>query len=121
MMNESVFSFLTEEVALQLDLAQTEEEFRRVLTEAGASEEEILRFVDHLRTMPLEASGEMSEDDLDMVAGGGNPIGQKIIRRWAYRFKYGKIFVKATYDEDAKTITVTNRFGKEKISETLPY
>ena len=63
----------------------------------------------------------MSEDDLDMVAGGGNPIAQKIIRRWAYRFKYGKIFVKATYDEDAKTITVTNRFGKEKISETLPY
>lgn len=119
MMNDTVFSFLTEDVAHRLDQAQTEEEFRRILMEAGASEEEIHRFVEHLRTMPLEAQGELSEDDLDMVAGGGNPILQKMICKMAYRVQTGKLFVKATYDEDKRTITVTNRFGKKESIEYM--
>jgi len=119
MMNETIFPFLTEDVARQLDGAQTEEEFRRILMEAGASEEEIFRFVEHLRTMPLAAAGELSEDDLDMVAGGGNPILQKMICKMAYRIQHGKLFVKATYDEDKRTITVTNRFGKKKSEEYM--
>ena len=120
MMNDTVFSFLTEDVAHRLDQAQTEEEFRRILMEAGASEEEIHRFVEHLRTMPLEAQGELSEDDLDMVAGGGkNPIIQKMICKMAYRVQTGKIFVKATYDSDKKIITVTNRFGEKESIEYM--
>lgn len=118
-MTESIFSFMTEDVAIRLEQAQTEAEFRKILLDSGATEEQIADFVEYLRTMPLEASGELSEDELDIVAGGGNPILQKMFCKMAYRVQTGKIFVKATYDEDKRTITVTNRFGKKKSIEYM--
>lgn len=120
MMNNTVMKMMTEEMAIQLENTQTEEEFRRILTENGATEEDILQFVEDLRQMPDDSEWELTEEDLDVVAGGGNPRIQRAIARLAYRVKHRKIFVKSTYDESSRTITVTNVFGK-KVSEEYMY
>ena len=106
-----------EEVLARLDKAESEEEFCAILSEQGLSAEEIAMIVDKLR----DPGEELSEEDLENVSAAGNPHLQKIIYRWAYRFKHKKLFVKATYDEDSRTITVCNRFGKEKVCETNFY
>ena len=105
------------ELLEELDGAETEEEFRGILTAHGASEEDIDRFADYLSNVP----DELSEEDLENVAGGGNPILQRYICKLAYRAKHRKWFVKTTYDEDTHTIYATNRFGKNKVTEEYIY
>ena len=118
MLNEKITKILSdEELIKKLDCARDEEEFCNILAENGATAEDINEFIDHLRNMPDANEGELSEDDLDAVAGGA-PILQKALARWCYRFKHKKIFVKATAKNGV--ITVTNRFG-EKVTEEYLY
>ena len=115
MLNEKFVQKLDEEAIQKLDAAQSEEEFCAILAENGLTAEEIERFVEYLKNSPEE----LSEDDLEDVAGGG-PSLQRYIYKWAYRITHGKWFVKTTYDSNNRTITATNRFG-EKVSETYLY
>lgn len=116
MMNEKITRILEdEELVVKLDNARDEEEFCNILANNGASADDINEFIEHLASTNSE--GELSEEDLDNVAGGA-PILQKALARWAYRFKHKKIFVKATAKNGV--ITVTNRFG-EKVTETYLY
>ena len=119
-MNAEFINNLNEKVIQKLDCAQSEEEFRNILSENGVATEEIERFVEYLKNMPDDVSGELSEADLDDIAGGGKPWLQIWTHKWGYRIKHGKFFVKATYDENRGTITVTNRYGNP-VSETNPY
>ena len=96
-----------EAVAEALLKSESEEEFRAILTDNGAEAEEIDSFIEDLRNLPEE----LTEEELAAVAGGGKPYAQIFMSKWAYRMETGKIFCKATYDEDNSTITVTNRFG----------
>ena len=116
MINEKVSKILeNEEVVMKLDNAPDEEAFCNILAGNGATADDINEFIDHLCNTDFE--GELSEDELDSVAGGA-PILQKSFAKWAYRFKHKKIFVKATAKDGV--ITVTNRFG-DKVSETYLY
>ena len=103
-------------VVEELDHAGSEEEFRAILSAKGLPEDEIQRFMRYLGSIPAE----LTEDDLTAVAGGGNPILQRYMCKWAYRVQHGKWFVKTSYNEDTHTITATNRFGK-KVSEDYIY
>ena len=104
-----------EEVVMKLDGAETEEAFCKILIENGASAEDINEFIEYMSKANSE--GELSEDQLDSVAGGG-PVIQKILAKWAYRLQHGKFFVKVSVKGDY--IIVTNRFG-EKVSESYLY
>ena len=107
MMNELMNN---EAILAKLDAAENVEEFCKILFENGATVDEINELLEKMATQ----SGEMSVEDLENVAGGGNPIAQKILARMTYRITKGKLFVKATYDEESRSITVTNRFGKKE-------
>ena len=65
--------------------------------------------------------GEIPEDLLELVSGGGKPYLQILIAKTAYRVKHGKVLVKATYDEDRRVITCSNRVGKNKVYEEYIY
>ena len=119
MMTNAMIQNLTEDVLQKLDAAENEMEFRKILAESGIAEEEIDRFVEYLKNTPEEGDGELTEDALEDVSGGG-PTAQRYLAKWAYRIKHGKWFVKTTYDAGSKTITATNRFG-DPVSETYIY
>lgn len=107
-----------EEIVAKLDAAENKESFCTILAENGADQEEIDRFLAELSRM---GDCELSEEQLEDVAGGGNPILQRYLCKWGYRLQHGKWFVKTTYDEDRHVITATNRFGKVKTSEEYDY
>ena len=107
-------SIMNEEIINQLADANTVEEFFQVMVDHDIEPEEATAFIDHLKNTP----GELSEDDLDCVAGGGYL--HNVIARTAYRIDQKKLFVKTTVDTERRVITVTNRFGS-KVSKTYPY
>lgn len=100
---------MNEEIVAKLDEAKDTEELRAILLENGADEEEAGQFIEQLIAQSKE--GELSEDELEDVAGGG--LIHRCLFRFVYRIKHGKLFVKATEDKDKHVITVVNRFGKK--------
>lgn len=108
-------TMMNEELLNKLSEVETEEEVLQAFKEYNVSFEDAAAFIEQVQN----GSGELSEDDLDSVSGGA--ILQKIfVKNW-YRFYHQKFFVKAVVDKESRTITVTNRFGKEKITETYSY
>ena len=104
-----------EELLQKLDQAKSEAEFCEILTASGASDSDIHQFVEKLRNLPEE----LSEDELEDVAGGCKSPLQRYIAKLGYRIKYGKWFVRTYYDD--YYIYAENRFGDEKIVEKIPY
>ena len=105
---------ISEEILNKLAEAETEEEVLNILKENNVSFEDAAAFIQQIQN----DSEELSEDDLDDVAGGGYL--HNVFARTAYRIKHKKLFVKTSVDPNRRTITVTNRFGK-KTSETYMY
>ena len=82
MLNEKFIQNLNEEAIQKLDCAQSEEEFRSILSENGVTAEEIERLVEYLKRSPEE----LSVDDLDTVAGGASCNYNSKIHKWAWKF-----------------------------------
>lgn len=107
-------TIMNEELLNKLAEVETEEEALNILKENNVNFEDAAAFIAQIHN----DSEELSEDDLDDVAGGGYL--HNVFARTMYRIKNKKLFVKTSVDHDRRTITVTNRFGK-KVSETYPY
>lgn len=103
---------MNEEILNKLAEAETEGEVLQTLKENGVSFEDTVAFIEYIQN----DSGELNEEALENVAGGGYL--HNVLARTAYRIKHKKLFVKTTVKGDV--IIVTNRFG-EKISEEYFY
>ena len=106
------FATMNEEILNKVAEAETEEEVLKIFKENNVSYEDAATFIQQVQNN----SEELSENELEDVAGGGYL--HNLLARTAYRIKHKKLFVKTTVKDG--TITVTNRFG-EKISETYIY
>lgn len=107
-------TIMNEEILSKLAEAETEEDILCILKENNVSFEDTAAFIEQIQ----RNDGELSEDDLENVAGGGYL--HNVLARTAYRIKHKKLFVKTVVDKENGIITVTNRFG-EKVSETYYY
>ena len=72
-----------EEAIAKLDAVADEEAFRKILTDAGVDEEQVITFVDRIKN----SSDELTDTDLEDVAGGGYI--HRMLFRFVYRFKHG--------------------------------
>ena len=106
-----------EEIVSKLEQVESEAEFCQILLDYGASEDVIKALIEKI--VRTEDEGELSENALEDVAGGGYI--HRMMFRMVYRFKHKKLFVKATEDKKNHVITVQNRFGKKVIEYETVY
>ena len=108
--------FENEEISARLNTVETDEEFLSLLIENGATEEEARCFFESMKPC---ADGEIPEEMLELVAGGGYPYGKVLISRVTFRLKQGAWPSETYVDEKKRTITLCG--GKKGVCKTYKY
>lgn len=104
-----------EELLTALNEAETEEAFTEVLVNNGVDVQEFLDYMNN-----AGKNGELSEDELDEVAGGCFALFQRVASKFQYKRDTGAWFAKTTVNKADMSITVTDRFGNQA-SKTYYY